>query len=479
VLVGENGSGKSTVIKVLSGFHHPDAGARVEIAGEALEFGSATASHRAGARFVHQDLGLLDTRSVLDNLALGSTYPTRFGTIRRGAAAAEARKLLARVSMDVDPWRPVGRLSAAERTGVAVARALRDDPAHQARLLVLDEPTATLPANEVDRLLEIVRAAAAAGTAVLFVTHHLDEVFRLADRVTVLRDGRIVGTSVISEIDRPTLVHQLVGEEFEEVLENRHAEPVTAPPRLRVRHLVADAVADVSFDVRPGEILGIAGLTGSGRDTLLGAVFGARPRTGEVALDDRTIRAGRPQESIAAGIAYLSADRRGRGGLMTMSARDNLTIANLRPFSSVVRLSGKGENEEARSWFSRLDVRPRGQIKPFLGTFSGGNQQKVLLAKWMRLRPAVFLLDEPTQGVDIGAKAEVHSQLLALAAEGTAVVVASTDVEELPSLCSRVLVLRGGRITDELDRDEITVSHIKEKIMSEVASPAGQGGGDA
>lgn len=475
VLVGENGSGKSTLIKVLSGLHQPDRGGAVRIGGESLTFGSPSESRRLGARFVHQDLGLIESLTVLDNVLLGSGYPSRAGTIRGAAARESATQLLGRVGLHVDPRRLLGDLSAAERTGVAVARALRGDLAAPARLLVLDEPTASLPLTEVERLLEIVRDAARAGVAVLFVTHHLDEVFEIGHRVTVLRDGRVVSTSAAESVDRGALVRLMVGEHFEEGLPPRRALPETAEPCLTVDGLVADGVQGVSLEVAAGEIVGVAGLTGSGRDTLLGATFGAiRRKRGEVAVRGEVVRPDRPEESIAHGMCYLPPDRKRQSGLMGLSARENLTLADLDPLGSPLWLDGRCESDEARRWFARLDVRPKGELGAPLASFSGGNQQKILLGKWMRLKPAVFLLDDPTQGVDIGAKAEVHQHLVEMARDGAAIVVASSDVEELPAICDRVIVLRRGRIADELRGDRVRLSEIKERIVSE-RSPAASG----
>jgi len=471
VLVGENGSGKSTLIKVLSGYHEPDPGSEVLIAGSPLDFGAGERSYRAGCRFVHQDLGLIGDASVLDNLALGAGYATRLGTIRRRAAIRDATEQLARVGSAVDPRSLLRDLGAAERTGVAVARAMRPDPAHPARVLVLDEPTASLPADDVDRLLEMIRATARAGVAILFVTHHLDEVFRIADRVTVLRDGRIVRTSAVGDIDRSRLVELLVGDGWREEEPPPVSELDRAEPVLDVRGLGDGTLLDVSFEVAPGEIVGIAGLTGSGRESILGAVFGSSPRTaGEILVAGTPVRHGRPHASITRGIAYLPPDRKSLSGLMTMTCRENLTLARLGSVSTPGWLHHRRERRETATWFERLDVRPRNGVDRPLSSLSGGNQQKVLLAKWMRLAPRIFLLDEPTQGVDIGAKAEVHRNLRDMAATGAAVVIASTDAEELPALCHRVIVLRAGRVSHVLTGSDLTISGIKNAVLGASAA---------
>lgn len=462
-LLGENGSGKSTLIKILSGFHRPDPGGGVWIGGDELELGSAESAYRLGCRFVHQDLGLVATESVMDNLALGVGYPVRFGTIRWRLALARARQDLRRAGLEVDPRTPVSELTASQRTGVAVARALRDEGGGRVRLLVLDEPTATLPANEVDHLLDMVRAVAATGVGILYVSHRLEEVFRVADRVSVLRDGSLVATRPTASLDHDSLVTLLVGRELAEVHDavSALAAPAPGAPALVVDGLSAGPLDGISFEVRSGEVLGIAGITGSGREAVLGAVFGAVPRAGgDVRVHGDLLRPLRPDLAIAAGVAFLPPDRKVLGSIMELSGRENLTLPLLKPFWRRGNLSRRLERKNADSWSARLSVRPAGAMEERLATFSGGNQQKILFGKWLRCEPRVFLLDEPTQGVDIGAKAELHHQLLDAAAGGTAVVAASSDVEELAALCTRVLVLRDGRFVGELQGSEITAPTI-------------------
>jgi ribose transport system ATP-binding protein len=441
----------------------------VEIDGTALPFGSPDHAHRLGCRFVHQDLGLVATCTVLDNLAMGFGFPTSCGTIRKSVAVDRAREAMTKIGLEIDPLEQVANLGAAERTGVAIARALRDDPASPPRVLILDEPTATLPTDEVDHLLARLRTAASHGLGILYVTHHLQEVFRIADRVTVLRDGVIVQTSAIDSIDRSTLVEQLVGAEVDEVRRDESRPSIAAPPVLVIDNLQAGPVRDVSMCVKAGEIVGIAGLTGSGRESLLGVVFGAVPReSGQVEVDGRLVPAGRPDLAMSAGLGFLPADRKVHGGIMSMTAQENLTLTDLKPFWSGMRLHKKWEARETDTWFSRLQIRPSDGIRQPLATFSGGNQQKILFGKWLRQPLRAFLLDEPTQGVDVGAKAELHRCVLELAKDGTSVVVSSTDVDELVALCDRVLVIRDGRIADELAGSQVNASSVASRFMSEV-----------
>ena len=461
-LLGENGSGKSTFIKILSGYHRPDNGS-VLIGGEELAFGKPTSSYELGCRFIHQDLGLVSDLSVFDNLFLSTGFPQRLGSVRFRKARSTGVADLRRVDLDIDLDAPVSSLSAAQRTGVAVARALRPDRTYPTHLLVLDEPTATLPATEVDHLLRIVRNIVAGGVSVVYVTHRLDEVFEIADNVTVLRDGRHLRTQPIAGVTRREIVSLLVGDEFDETAESTsHLPPATSAPFLQVSNLVGESLAGVSFDARPGEILGVAGITGSGRESLLGAIFGAVHRTAgsDVVAGGRRLRANRPDAAVAAGIAYLPADRKRLSGIMELSARENMTVAGLKPLRRGLGVSQRRERREVRGWIQELSVRPRDQIDRKLEFFSGGNQQKILFAKWLRLKPKAFLLDEPTQGVDVAAKAELHRQLTAVAAAGSTVVVSSSDVDELAALCTRVLVLRQGRVVRDINTNQLSIASI-------------------
>jgi ribose transport system ATP-binding protein len=466
-LVGANGSGKSTLIKTLSGFHSPDAG-HVMVGGAPLEFGVADSGYRLGCRFVHQDLALVDTATVLDNLHLGTGFPSRFGTVLRRASQRSAREHLDRVGLtEVDPGQRVGELTPSQRTGVAVARALQPDSQYEPRLLVLDEPTATLPVEEVDRLLTILRAASSRGLAILYVTHHLDEVYRIGHTVSVLRDGRTVVRGATSELPREMLVSMLGGSDLA-------AEPVGAPQLMTddSRSLVVSNLWDgplrgVSLTVGPGEVVGVAGLSGSGRERLLGSIFGVYRRSdGVVSLGGLDVPSYRPDRAIALGIGHVPANRKTSGGFMELSAVQNISIADLQPFWKGLFLRRSAEAKEAQHWFEQLDVRPNDALSQKLERFSGGNQQKVLLAKWLRLNPSVLLLDEPTQGVDVGAKAEIHRHILDAARREAIVLMSSTDVEELLALCTKVVVLRKGRIFDVLQGERLTESEITRSFMS-------------
>jgi len=463
-LLGENGSGKSTLIKILSGYHVPDEGT-VHVDGAELEFGNAMSAYALGCRFIHQDLGLVDTMSVRDNLMLSSGFPSRLWTVRERAAEREAREMLERAGVELDPRQLVATLSPAQRTGVAVARALRRDTSVSTKLLVLDEPTATLPEAEVSHLLQIVRAVADRGIGIVYVTHRLDEVLQVAERLTVLRDGSRVATRPSHGIARAKLVEMLVGSDFEEPTRQPIAELRGAEQALAVQGLSAGPVGDVSFVARKGEVLGVAGITGSGRETVLGTLFGAEPRLdGTVTVAGRQVKKDDPGAAVESGMAYLPADRKRKGGLMMLTARENVSLPRLRPFWKAPFLRRNREYAECRRWFEELDIRPATQFDQTLERFSGGNQQKVLLAKWLRLEPDVLLLDEPTQGVDVASKAEIHQQLAATARRGAAVVIASSDVDELAAVCTRVVVLRDGAVVTELIGDAVRTEAISHAV---------------
>jgi ribose transport system ATP-binding protein len=470
-LLGGNGSGKSTMIKILSGYHRPDPGAAMAIGGQPLAEGDAQSARQRGARFVHQELGLINASSVLDNLALTCGIPTVLGTVRGRKATQRARHILAAVGLDLDPARLVETLSPAERTGVALAAAVHGVDDGLVRLLVLDEPTATLPAYEVSVLLSMIRRVADRGIGVLYVTHRLDEVFQLGARVTVLRSGRHVITTDSSSLDHAALVHYLVGSELDEVSREAAAAPLARQAVLAATGIRSDRLAGISFEIGAGEVVGVSGVTGSGREAVAATIFGALPRDGgTIRIRDRDLPPGRPDASIRQGIGYLPADRRESGSISGLTARENLTLPSLASFWRGWWLRNRPELDETASWFERLQVKPAGGYDEPFYLFSGGNQQKLLFGKWLRLKPQLLLLDEPTQGVDVGAKAEIHHQILNCAASGTAVLVSSSDIDELAALCHRVLIIRDGQIAVDLRGDQVTVATVtRESLISDAS----------
>ena len=459
-LVGQNGSGKSTLIKILAGYHAPDNGATATVDGRDLELGHAAAAAHSGLRFVHQDLGLVPALGALDNLALGRGYnKRRGGTINWSHEAELGRRALAELGYDINLKVPVDRLKASERTGIAIARALEGGAG--AKVLLLDEPTASLPAAEADRLFDVVRSVAASGVGVVYVSHRFAEVLTLSDRVTVLRDGVRVATERTADLDETRLVELTVGRSIERSAHD-HNEPVapSAAPLLVAENLSGEVVTGLNLKVQPGEVLGIAGVTGSGREEVAGMLFGAVPRGGTITLDGAELPSSRPVESLRRGMAFVPADRLSKAAFLDMALRVNLTISKLEPVYGPFGVRKGVERRQARDWLDKLDVVPKAP-EARLMSLSGGNQQKVVLARVLRLEPRVLVLDEPTQGVDVGAKAAIHEIVRGAAREGTAVIVASTESEELVEICDRIVVLVGGaRIADHpvstLSADQLT-----------------------
>ena len=463
-LLGQNGSGKSTFIKILSGYHAPDPGGTVNVDGQALVFASAESSARLGMRFVHQDLGLVDSLSIADNMCLSSGFPRRFGTIRAKQLHKDVGDALEFAGLDLDPEQPVGDLLPALRASVAIARAIHEPEGSEIKLLVLDEATATLPYKDVEEFLRTVRKIANRGVTVLYVSHHLNETFDIADTVTILRDGRSVHSSPVAELDYDSLVDKLVGSELA-ILSTQSLKEAgrndTEQSTFSVSEFNTEQLDAINLSVRGGEIVGVAGITGSGRESLLSALYGAVPRlSGTVTVAGRALRPSRPDDALRAGVTYLPSDRARRSAFMTLAARENITISDVRRSWKFPRIRMQSERSEVQNWFETLNIKPRGGAEMPLSTFSGGNQQKAILARILRCQAQTLLLENPTEGVDVGAKAEIHKQVLAAAQRGMAILISSVDDEELSLLCDRVVVMHGGRIRTTLENhpDEISIT---------------------
>jgi rhamnose transport system ATP-binding protein len=446
-LVGENGAGKSTLVRILTGATAPDDG-RIEIGGHHVREFTPADARRLGVVAIHQHPALFPDLSVAENLALGVEPGGLLARVDWRARRAKARDALSRVGADIDVDREARTLSLPEQQLVEMARAL----SIEARLLILDEPTASLTPREVDRLFALLHDLRAAGVAIIYISHRLDELPRLADRVTVLRDGRTVATQLMTEVDAPTLIRLMVGRDVASVFPKRNV--VLGDPVLTVEGLssAAAGVQDISFTVARGEIVGLAGLVGAGRTELARVLFGVTPRDrGTVRVAGRLVDPHSPAEAIASGIAYLPEDRRRHGVVLDLPVSANLTLAALSTVSRHGWLDDKAERAEATRLVEALGVKTASLDTP-VRQLSGGNQQKVALGRWLVRAPDVLILDEPTQGVDVGAKAEMHRIIGDLAAAGMGVVLISSELPEILGISDRVLVMRQGRIVAAFDR---------------------------
>jgi rhamnose transport system ATP-binding protein len=449
-LAGENGAGKSTLIKVLAGVHRPDAGT-VLLDGAPVEFSGPADARDAGVAVIYQEPTLFPDLSVAENIFMGRQPTRSLGRVDHRAVHEAAAKLFARLGVAMDPDRPARGLSIADQQLVEIAKALSFD----ARVLIMDEPTAALTGSEVARLFAVVRTLRAQGAAVLFISHRLEEVFELCQQVTTLRDGAWVASEPVEGLTESELVQRMVGRTLDELYPKQ--DTAVGAVALEVSRLTREGVfTDVSFSVRGGEIVGLAGLVGAGRSEVARAVFGVdRWDAGSVTVGGRTLRPGSPSLAMAAGLALVPEDRRAQGLVMEMSIARNIGLSGLKDTSKAGLMSRRAERDRALDWATRLQVK-YARLGDLVSTLSGGNQQKVVLAKWLATNPSVLIVDEPTRGIDVGTKAEVHRLLSNLAAEGVAVLMISSDLPEILGMADRVLVMHEGRIAAEIPRAEAT-----------------------
>ncbi|MDI3261077.1 MAG: sugar ABC transporter ATP-binding protein [Sinobacteraceae bacterium] len=451
-LMGENGAGKSTLIKILAGIHRPDAGS-IRVDGQAVEIGSVADAERAGIAVIHQELNLIPELSVAENLFLGHE-PARLGLLHRRAMRERARDWLTRVGLEALPVdTPVRRLSVGQQQLVEIARAL----GQHARVLVMDEPTTALTEHETTTLFALIRELRAQGAGIIYVSHRMEELFALCDRISVLRDGRLVGCRPVAGLSLDEVVRMMVGRPLKARFPQRERRPGAV--RLKVEALGNRYVRDVGFEVRAGEVLGIAGLMGAGRTEILRLLFGlARAESGRIELDGRSLLPRSPVEAIGAGLALVPEDRKTQGLVLDLSVRENITLARVPARAGVIER--RRERHLVSELIARLKIRTR-DMEQAVRMLSGGNQQKVVLARWLALRPRVLLLDEPTRGVDVGGKAEIYELINALAGQGTAIVMVSSELPEVLAMSDRILVMHEGRATAWFDAADAN----QERIM--------------
>ncbi|MEW5816823.1 MAG: sugar ABC transporter ATP-binding protein [Spirochaetota bacterium] len=461
-LVGENGAGKSTLIKILAGVVKADAG-EVYIRGKKAELSSGRDSRRSGLSFIHQELNLIDFFNAPENIFLGHPYPnTSIGTISWKSLHAKARSILDKLKVEIPLNVPVGRLSTVNRSMVAIARAF----AESASIYFMDEPTTALTDNEKSRFFSVIQNLKEMGATVIYVSHHLDEILSITDRVTVLRDGRVVGTQKTAELDKAGLIRMMIGRDIDSAFPGKKDGAGITGLRnrsvLNVERLSGNKIKNVSFTLHKGEILGIAGLVGSGRSELLKLLYGTASITGgRIELDNRRYFHSSPRESIKNGIVYVPEERRAQGLVPNRSIYENITLVHLNKLSWGPFLNHSRNRIESEKIGKSVKLRTSNYNNP-VKTLSGGNQQKVVFAKYLLYKPLVIMLDEPTRGVDIGARYEIYSVIRDLAGQGAAILLASSDFTELLGLSDRLLVLHAGRQTKLLDNVDLN----EEKVFS-------------
>jgi rhamnose transport system ATP-binding protein len=464
-LVGENGAGKSTLIRIITGAERADAGT-LAIDGQPVDLAHLTPSRaRAlGIAVIYQQPALFPDLTISENIALTLDTGHAWRPIDWGARQRRAADLLARAGAAIDPSRPAGSLSMPEQQLVEIARAIGAD----ARVILMDEPTASLTDREVHRLFDVIDSLRQAGVAILYISHRLEEIFTLADRITVLRDGRTIATAPRASLTTDEVVRHMVGRELSTVFPKRAVPPGDIALDVRDLSSVEAGVRDVSFEVRRGEILGIAGLVGSGRTELAELIFGLRlADRGTILVDGHPVAISGPDDAMASGLAYVPEDRRRHGVVLDMSVAANTSMTDLAAVSRFGLVRPGAERALARRFVADLQIKTPG-IDAAVNTLSGGNQQKVALARWLARNPSVLILDEPTQGVDVGAKAEIHGLMQEMAARGMAIIMISSELPEILGMSDRIAVMRDGTIAAILDRAGVT----PERILALALTPA-------
>ena len=441
-LLGENGAGKSTLIKIITGAHRPDSGT-IQLAGKTVEKLSPASARRLGIACIYQQPALFPDLTVAENIGLRLERTKMFSRVQWAERRAEAQKLLERIGAEISPDAEIRSLSMPEQQLVEIACALGAG----ARIVIMDEPTASLTQKETHLLFAVVRELRKNGVGVIYISHRLEEIFQLADRVTVLRDGQSVGTNRVDEMTEPALIKMMVGREISAIYPPAETAPGEVVLSLKNLSCAAGGVSDVTLEVRAGEILGLAGLVGAGRTELARTIFGITPAdSGEILLCGKPIAIQSPRDAVAHGIAYVPEDRRRHGVILEMPIAQNMTMAVHRRIFPGTWLRFGAEKQLALDFIRELSIRAFGPEAPG-NSLSGGNQQKVALARWLAAKPKVLILDEPTQGVDVGAKSEIHKIIRSLAKEGLAVLMISSDLPEVLGMSDRIAVMRGGKLT--------------------------------
>lgn len=456
-LVGENGAGKSTLLKVLAGAVQADSGT-ISLNGEQVDIKSPISAKQLGISVIYQELNLAGHLSVAENLFVGKEPRTKLGLVDYKTMYAASHKVLEDMGLKISPKTIVGDLNIALRQMVEIAKALLDD----ARIVVMDEPTSSLTDEETATLFRIIRDLKAKGVCVIYVSHRMREIFEICDRVTILRDGKLVEAKQISETSASEVVKLMVGRELSDLFGKRSAElDQHSEPVLEVKNLSSgNELKEISFKLRPGEVLALSGLIGSGRSEAAMAIFGARPvDSGEIKLSGKTVSHKRPGQAIANGVALVPEDRKFQGLFLQLSVMHNMSSASLGEISNASLLSGKKDKNLVETYSQALALRKSAKDVA-VGTLSGGNQQKVVLGRWLAKNPKILILDEPTRGVDVGAKGEIYQIIREIAAKGVGILMISSELPEVIGLADRVIVMREGRMVGELNASEASESKI-------------------
>jgi rhamnose transport system ATP-binding protein len=455
-LLGENGAGKSTLVKIITGVHQPDSG-EIFVDGSPVHFADAHASRQAGIAAIYQELSLFPDLNVAENIFVGRQPTTTGGRIDWRKLYGEAEVLLSSLNVRLDLKQKARNLSIAQQQMVEIARAFSIN----ARILLMDEPTSSLTLSEVAELFTLVRRLRDDGKSIIFISHRLEELFELADRVTVLRDGAFVGTRLVSEVTRDDLIRMMVGRTISNLYPKQEVK--TGEVVLKVENLSLPGIfEDISFELRKGEILGMAGLVGAGRTDVACAIFGVSPAaSGKIEIEGREVKINSPQQAIDLGLAYVPEDRQKQGLISEMSIVANISLPVLQQYARQGWLQNKAERTSSFSSARQMELRAN-NIWQKARELSGGNQQKIVLAKWLATKPHIFILDEPTRGIDVGTKAAVHALMSKLAAEGMAILMISSELPEILGMSDRVIVMHEGHITAQFTRAEAT----QEKIIT-------------
>ena len=462
-IAGENGAGKSTLMKIMTGVFPADSGGEIRIDGRSVAIRDPVHARALGISIIYQELSMVENLTVAENIFLAREPIGRLGLIDKGAMRSEAQRILDGLQLSVDPGALVGELSIGQKQMIEIAKAI----SYRSRIIIMDEPTASLSHHETETLIGVIKALQRQGIAIVYISHRLEEIFEIADRVTILRDGKTVDSLPIADITRDLLVKKMVDREIDQFYgdhQSSASEQIVMSVRgLALKHVAAHQakVENIDFDLHKGEILGFFGLIGAGRTEIMEMIFGVRPYRGTIHIDGEIATIRDPGDAIALGLGFVTEDRKAKGLVLGMSVRENFSLTHLSDYCALDFVNERLEAERCRDYVRTLGIKTP-SVEQRVLNLSGGNQQKVVIAKWVARKPKILIVDEPTRGIDVGAKAEVHALLARLANDGVGIIVISSDLPEVVAVSDRIIVIKDGRISGELPRS--SASH--EQVMS-------------